>query len=202
MRETPLKYSEIEAKLNSEARDAICHVIIAWGMLDTMISQLLLRAFGLTMDDGSILLGTMDTRTKLDRLKMLYNQHGMPEAAQSIATLSALHSKHVTVRNAIAHSVCAGHFRRDPRVILFTSGKFMRGAKGLVSGTGISVASIANAAKFASEVSGAINETLGKHRMPRSKSPLTPPLFALHPHRVPQKRRDGKRSKPPQSPQE
>lgn len=110
---------DLEPDISPSGRDIICDVVLSWARLDSLVSQLVLTAFGLAVDGGTILLGQMDTRTKLDRLKRLYDHHGMTDAAQSISNLRAWHKKHVDVRNTIAHHTCAGSWRSDPSMIVF-----------------------------------------------------------------------------------
>ena len=63
--------SDLSHDIHQEARDVICDVILSWARLDSLVSQLALLSFGLALDGGTILLGAMDTKAKLDRLKKL-----------------------------------------------------------------------------------------------------------------------------------
>jgi len=100
--------------LDPETREAMLSLVLAWGRYDGLISQWLLQAFSLSLDSGSILLGNMDTRTKLDRLKGLYQHHGKKAVVANIAKLQKDHLEFVDIRNLIAHSGCAGQVRSHP----------------------------------------------------------------------------------------
>ena len=67
-----LKHRHLDAKLSAEARDVICRMTINWGLFDSVLTEFTLKAFGASHEEGSILIGNMDTRTKLDRLGVLF----------------------------------------------------------------------------------------------------------------------------------
>jgi hypothetical protein len=106
--------------LDQSNRDALCDLMLAWARYDSLVTQLMILAFHLTLDGGPILLGNMETRVKLDRLKKLYDHFGMTAASESIGNLRQWHRKYVDVRNTIAHSACAGQRKSDPDYIIFS----------------------------------------------------------------------------------
>ena len=194
-----IKPDEVDANLSPEARDVMAQVILTWANFDAALTQFLMMAFGASLDEGSILIGNMDTRTKLDRLKALYKHHGMAEAATSIRDLTAIHAHFVDVRNAIAHSVCCGHYLPKPGYIMFSAGRLSHGNKGLMSGTAYSLQKMCDAAEFALAASRLLTRSADLRRMRRSKPPIAPPSFVLHRDPTPQKSGKGKRGKRPQA---
>lgn len=195
--------SEVDPKVSDEARGVIAQLILCWANYETSLTKFLLVAFGASLDKGSILVGTMDTRTKLDRLKSLYTHHGMTEAATSIRNnLNNIHKHFVEVRNAVAHSACLGHLAENPEYLMFSSGRLDHGSKGLMSGTGYSLKKMREASAFALAAGDLLINHVDFRRMRRSKPPLGPPSFQIQPQPTPQKLGKGKRNKPPKSSQE
>lgn len=111
------------------ARKAMVDLILAWASYDSLVSQWAIVSFGLPLDAGSILVGNMDTRNKLERLETLYRHHGL-SGALSIKALRKEHGKHVEIRNRVCHAHCAGRFKSDPDWIVFAPVKDFRGEPG------------------------------------------------------------------------
>lgn len=107
-------------KVSQEARDVMLDLILAWARLDTACSIWVTLAFGMCTDSGPILLGNMDTKSKLDRLKALAKHHKLATAAKSIDNLKKTVEHYAQIRNAIAHSMLAGERVSKPGVIVFS----------------------------------------------------------------------------------
>jgi hypothetical protein len=168
---------DLEHDISAVARDIICDVVLSWARLDSLVSQLVLLAFGLPIDGGTILLGQMDTRTKLDRLKRLYDHHGMPDAAQSIANLRAWHKRFVDVRNSIAHHTCAGSWKSDPSMIVFAPVRAMQGVLDHVEIEHVPLSEMNRATDFAVKAADALKVVVEPLPMRRALQPPKPPSF-------------------------
>jgi hypothetical protein len=96
-------------------------VILAWARFDTFISKWISVAFGTSPDATVILMGNMDTRNKLERLKSLYAHFGFTSEADRIEALKKAHAEHVNVRNTIAHVSCVGQVAGEPDKVVFTA---------------------------------------------------------------------------------
>jgi hypothetical protein len=204
MENTRFDLANIDMELSNEARDVILALVMSWGLMETTIGLFFLRAFRLAADDGSILVGPMDTKAKLDKLKTLYQHHGMASAAKSIADLKAAMAHFVEVRNLIAHGMCIGHHRLERGDIVFTVGKFAKGKKGKLLARVIPLAHIENATQFADSVGDVFSKKMTKLKAPRSARPPAPPAFEMRPPPTPHKNggeRQGRRPRPsPESP--
>lgn len=174
---TEFTLDDLENDISPFARDIICDVVLSWARLDSLVSQLVLLAFGLAIDGGTIILGQMDTRTKLDRLKRLYDHHGMTDEAQSIANLRAWHKKHVDVRNTISHHTCAGSWRSDPSMIVFAPVRAMQGTLKQVEIEHIPLAHMNAATDFASKAADALMVVVEQLPSRNAISPPAPPAF-------------------------
>lgn len=138
----------LDPNISHEARDAICDLILAWASYDSLVSQWIIVSFALPMDAGAILVGNMDTRTKLDRLEYLYRHQGM-SGADAIQSLRKDHLSHVSVRNNICHSHCAGSFKSDPKRIVFAPVKTVKGEPGHMLFEAVHLDQITEATAFA-----------------------------------------------------
>jgi hypothetical protein len=193
---------DLEPDISAIARDIICDVVLSWARLDSLVSQLVLTAFGLAIDGGTILLGQMDTRTKLDRLKRLYDHHGMTDAAQSISNLRSWHKRHVDVRNAIAHHTCAGSWKSDPSMIVFAPVRARQGVLNQVEIEHIPIAYMVAATDFAVKISDALMGVVEQLPSRSALQPPEPPAFLPPDPPSPQKSNAKEPSQPREGSQE
>jgi hypothetical protein len=142
---------DVDRTLTQEARDAVADLVLAWAGYDTMVSYWMMLTFNLDLDVGSILLGNMDTKTKLDRMKALFVHMGADKAAASIERLSKAHLEFVDARNAVAHRRCIGMQKSDPCRLLFTSVKHVRKDVGAFEMLAVDVNMLKAGAQFANE---------------------------------------------------
>jgi len=163
--------------LDDNSRKAILELVLSWGRYDGLISQWVLHAYGLSLDSGSILLGNMDTRSKLDRLKNLYQHHGMKAAVTKIENLQRDHRSYVDIRNLIAHSGCAGQVKSHPWLIAFAPVRTKRGALDAMVIEAVSVSIMHNAERWAREVADAMHEFIQTLEMRNAPPPPEPPVF-------------------------
>lgn len=109
--------------IDLETEQLIARLVLAWARYDSQVTQWAIRAFGMEPDEGTIIIGNMDTKTKLERIKKLHLHFGQLEQANWIAEIGKLHKEQVDVRNAICHKMCAGHHRREPNYLIFADPK-------------------------------------------------------------------------------
>jgi hypothetical protein len=121
---------DLEKVIEQDVRDEMLDVILSWARFDTFVSKWVSLAFGTQPDAAVILMGNMDTKNKLDKLKTLYEHFGFAEGAESLNRLRKAHGEHVDVRNAIAHSSCVGRMKSDKQRIVFSSMKRVKGDLG------------------------------------------------------------------------
>jgi hypothetical protein len=186
---------DVDRELTDEARAIMLQLILSWAKFESSLTQFLLIAFGTSLDEGSLLVGNMQTRDKLEKLKSLYKHHGMTSAAQRISDLMSLHKHYVDVRNAIAHSACLGMYRPKEDTVLFSAGKIAHGRKGLIYGVGFTLEHMILAIDFAAKATKLLMECERKHRRRPSKPPPEPPLFRILTHPSPRTSGKGKPDK-------
>lgn len=135
----------------------MCDLVLAWARLDTLASQWVTAAFGMCTDSGPILLGNMDTKTKLDRLKALCVHHSMTKAAKAISNLQKTYAHYVPLRNAVAHSILSGQRKSDPDVLVFSPFKPAPGKLAHMSVTQAKISAMKHATIFARETGKALS---------------------------------------------
>ncbi len=112
--------ADLDRTISLAAREAICELILAWADLDTIVSYWTIKAFGMQLDVGSIMLGTMDTKTRLMRLKQLYEHKRNMPFAKNIGKLSKEMATWVDCRNIVCHQKCIGQLTSDNERIVFS----------------------------------------------------------------------------------
>ncbi len=117
-------------EIDQKARDLISDLILSWARYDSIITHWVIRSFGMGMDEGSIFIGNMDTKTKLNRIKALYKHFGFDDVASDIADLSKAHEEHADVRNTVCHKACAGQSKSNPERLIFAGAKAVSGKPG------------------------------------------------------------------------
>ncbi len=86
----PFDIDDLDRTLSDQDRLVMAETILAWADLDTGISRLILLTFNLEHDAGSILLGNMDLKTKVEKIKMLHEHHGSSAGAAKFAKLATV----------------------------------------------------------------------------------------------------------------
>jgi hypothetical protein len=88
---------------------AIAEVILAWPLLEIGLTNWIGYAISVRPSETGILLGVMDTKSKINKLKALYvHRNADKEATQFLRTLSKEHENHAKVRNTLAHAILLG----------------------------------------------------------------------------------------------
>lgn len=195
MNHPPLRQRDLYPHVSPKAQEVMYRLIQAWALYETTLTSFMMAAFRLPLDEGSILFGNMDTRTKLDRLKALYQHYDMKDAVKSIAHISSLHGKFVGMRNAVAHFVCDGHLKKDPNYLVFSGAKHLKGSRNAVLCEVYKTDAMVHAVAFAGAVSIGLIDILMKQRTRRAKPPIAPPSVVLRSRPIPHKNGRGKREK-------
>ena len=144
---------DLDRKLTVEDRLIMAETILAWADLDTGISRLILLAFGLEDDLGSILIGNMDLKTKVEKIKMLYDHCGDSASASHLAKLSTAIQKFSECRNTVAHRKVIGRLISQPTRLVFLSAKHVKRQRGVFEMLNVDHAELIMSAKFAREAS-------------------------------------------------
>lgn len=140
--------------------DAILDVIIAWPVLETSLTYWISLALNIRPSETGILLGAMDTRTKIDKLDALYAHRKNTEEETLLKKLSSGHKEHVKVRNTIAHAQLLGSSKRKPDEMYFLTSRAVPDEYGFMVILRVPLADMENAARFARDSSADIRALL------------------------------------------
>lgn len=177
--------SDVSNTIDQESRDLIANLVLAWARFDSLVTQWTFRTFGMGPDAGSIFIGHMDTKSKLDKLKAIYVHYGITESVQMIAELAKLSKEHADVRNTICHKTCGGHSRSDPDRLIFSDGKIFKTKPGQLLVELIHLDQIRAATVFAKEnadtISKLVDALATRQAKQSARSPDNPPSSPLDP---------------------
>lgn len=124
MKASPIKsfdVGEIDGRLDQRHRDVMLELILVWGTLDGAIGMMLSRVLGLTYDQGADAFWKMSSSDRLNCVRQaLRDNPSGTEAARFIGRVKKKYEKiSKKIRSKIAHSHCAGVWRRNRDFIVF-----------------------------------------------------------------------------------
>jgi hypothetical protein len=141
----------------------VSNLILEWAAMDFDLTAWVILEFGMKEHEGRILLGNMDARTKINRLKALFQQRQDTEMATSLATLEKRHADYADVRNAICHTPFLGFVKDDPSRLGFGPLKSMIDEETVIVQV-VHVELLKRATKFARDTSLHIRDCVESRR--------------------------------------
>jgi hypothetical protein len=156
----PFDVNDLERVVTDDDKLIMIETILAWADLDTGVSRLTLLMFGLEADAGSILIGNMDVKTKVERIKGLYEHLGNVAGTKGMAALKTAMMKHSSSRNVIAHRKCIGKLISQPTRLVFLSSKHVKGQAGRFEMLAIDHSEMVASAKFARAASRTVSKMI------------------------------------------
>jgi hypothetical protein len=97
----------------------IADLVLAWAAFDSSLLELIVTAFEMPHDRGRIILGNMDMRTRLQRLKSLFTHLKREELAGVPATAAKDTEFFVHPRNVVCHTNYFGTLESDENQFVF-----------------------------------------------------------------------------------
>lgn len=144
------------------AENAINILVRTWPYFDHVLTEWLILLAEMQQDIGRILIGQMETKTKLDKLKAISKHLGHDADVKTIARISKSHVHFSKIRNAVAHCPILGMNPDHPMEILFVESRFVKGRRDLVDVSSIRLERIMAAAAFASKTTATIRRVLSQ----------------------------------------
>lgn len=126
----PFDIDDLDRTLSDQDRLIMAETVLAWADLDTGISRLILLVFRVEHDAGSILIGNMDLKTKVEKIKMIHEHHGSSAGAATFAKLANAMKNLSECRNIVAHRKCIGKLISEPTRLSFLSAKHVKKVPG------------------------------------------------------------------------
>lgn len=164
--------TKINPDLPPVAENAISVLVLTWPHFDHILTEWLILLTEMQQDIGRILIGKMETNTKLDRLKAISKHLGHDADVKTITRISKSHEHFSKIRNTIAHCPILGMNPDRPLEILFVESRFVRGRRDLVDVSSIRLERITAAAEFATKTAATIMRALSQAQP--TKFPLLP----------------------------
>lgn len=149
--------SDVSNIIDEEGRFAIADLILAWARFDSLVTQWTFRSFGMGADEGSIFIGNMDTKSKLDKIKALQKHFGHTDSVNKVNELAKAAKAHADIRNSICHKTCGGYSKSDPSRLIFSNGKIYPQMPGRMQVELIHLDQIRTATQFATSAADQIS---------------------------------------------
>lgn len=179
--------SDVSSTIDKESRNLVADLVLAWARYDSLVTQWTYRSFGMGPDEGSIFIGEMPTKSKLDKLKALFTHYGHATTAKLVADISKQSKLHADVRNSICHRTCGGHSKSDPDRLIFSDGRIFKTKPGKMLVELIHLDQIKAATKFAAKSADAISKLVdalvAQQEGSNEQSPGNPPSSPYAPQR-------------------
>lgn len=131
----------------------------AWALLEAALTMWLIALIDIEDDVGRLIVDRFDTRTKISRIKEIYDHLRNDNMVKTSKEISSQYEKWIDTRNIIAHKVCFG-ISTDGTHLMFSTGKYVRQKRDEMNMIGIDLNDIARCAKFAGGMAGQIERGL------------------------------------------
>jgi hypothetical protein len=114
--------SDVERELEQRHRDALLDVIMSWASLDGALGMMLARIARITPVEAATLVEKMPATALFAEMRRIMLRSPAAHAVEAARTLKK-HKKSyeriAPIRNMIAHSHCAGYWRKYPDYVVF-----------------------------------------------------------------------------------
>lgn len=178
---------DLSSELSAEAEEQIRSLMRCWPLLELGATDWLIFEAGMDHAIGRIILGNMELKTKLERLKAIHAHRKKKKDLADVTAIIKDHRKHSEVRNVVAHCPVLG-MGADGDSVLFVRNRFIIGTD-LVDVETVSLQTILDAAVFASTAAITIMAhvlTLRGEELPQDMlSAIGPTLDLLAPPTLP-----------------
>lgn len=139
---------DLSGDLSAEAEDQIRSLMRCWPLLESSATDWLIYEAGMDHAVGRIVLGNMELKTKLERLKAIHKHRKNKKDLSDITALIKDHRQHSDVRNIVAHCPVLG-MGADGDSVLFVRNRFIVGTD-LIDVETVCLQAILDASVFAS----------------------------------------------------
>jgi hypothetical protein len=103
----------LDRKMPQDAQEAILLLVRMWPLYEIALTDWLIAIAGMDSEIGVLMVGRMDTRGKIDKLKEIYAHLGDKDQVQWLKNLQKSAERYTYFRNTVVHTLYVGH-RPDP----------------------------------------------------------------------------------------
>lgn len=139
---------DLSSELTALAEERIRSLMRCWPLLELSATDWLIFEAGMDHAVGRIVLGNMDLKTKLERLKAIHTHRKKKKDRADVTALIKDHRKHSDVRNVVAHCPVLG-MSEDQDSVLFVRNRVIPETE-LIDVEAVSLQKILDASIFAS----------------------------------------------------
>src|SRR4051812_24813695 len=120
---TDVRLEDIDFEgIEQRHRDAMLKLILTWGTMDGALGMMLAKIAGKPLVDMAELISRANGSTRFAEMrKILKETPGAENAVAKLKKYKKQYEKFSTVRNAIAHSHCAGVLTKDREYLVFAA---------------------------------------------------------------------------------
>ncbi|WP_375453656.1 hypothetical protein [uncultured Methylobacterium sp.] len=137
----------------------------AWALMEAALTMWLIALMGVDDDVGRLVVDRFDTRTKISRIREIYDHFQNDDMTKTVKEVSYNYEKWVETRNIVAHKVCFG-MSEDGTHLMFATGKYTRRKRDEFTMVGIALPDLRRCAQFAIGMAGDIQRGLPAIKVP------------------------------------
>jgi hypothetical protein len=146
------------------AQDAIILLLRAWAVFELALTDWLIAIVGMKDDLGILLIGRMDTRNKIVKLKEIYEQLRDAKQVLALKGLGKANERYSQIRNTVVHNVYLGH-RPDASKpgeyeLIYSTHRPVKGRRDAMDAVIVRLADLKSAATFAGRQTKRITDAL------------------------------------------
>jgi hypothetical protein len=152
---------DVDDKPAPDLRELILDLMLSWPELEYGLACWIAFALKVRPSEAAIMLGTANNRTKIDKLKALYEHRGGDQ--QAVALLKQIAKEYkafADVRNTIAHAMLLGTSKTNPNTAYFLTTRAVPDEHGFMVVKAIDFRSLKEAQDLAFERAMNIREML------------------------------------------
>jgi hypothetical protein len=157
----------LNKKMPQDAQEAILFLIRTWPLFEIALTDWLIALTRMDREIGVLMVGRMDTGSKINRLKEIYAHLGDKNQVQWLKNLDKSAKRYTSIRNTVVHTMYMGH-RADPNKpeecqLIFSTHRPVRGRRKSIDAVIVTPSDIKKTAGFALRVVQKIREALARH---------------------------------------
>jgi hypothetical protein len=154
----------LDKSMPQSAQEAILLLMRAWPLFEIALTDWLIAVAGMTTDIGALMVGRMDTRGKIDKLKEIYSHLGNKDQVRWLTNLNKSARGYTVIRNTVVHSIYLGH-RPDPEKseeyqLIFSNHRPVKGRQKSIGAVIVKLRDIKRTATFAGSAASKIIDAL------------------------------------------
>ncbi len=158
----------LDKSMPKSAEEAILLLMRAWPMFEIALTDWLIAVAGMNSDVGALMVGRMETRGKIEKLKDIYSHLGNKDQVQWLTNLNRSAEGYTLIRNTVVHALYLGH-RPDPEKpeayqLIFSNHRPVKGKQNSIESVILTLHNINMAAKFAGRAASKIIHALPRRR--------------------------------------